>query len=956
MFAMIQFDRPGWLILCLLALPILYFARHGLAKKGSRSRAIASTVLRVLVICLLAVAIAKPVWNEEGQGVAVIAVVDRSLSIPPSVQKNAESLLTEWTDPIHRGDHGKLGVVSVGKNAVVDALPNELSLFESSSNEPEINATNLGDGVQLALALKPVDSASRILLVSDGNETEGDLLHAASLAAANQIPIDVLPMQYKHGQEVLVERVIVPAQTREGQTIPVRIVLRSVGNATGRLHLTHNGREMLFSESSELSGVRLELKPGMNAFVYDIPIHSNGPQEFEATWTPDSEQDTIAANNNGIGVSFVHADGKVLLVTQNPLGSQHLAELLESSGIEVEVVQPAGIPRTSIGFTAIDSIILDNVPRWSIDDVQERHLHAFIHDLGGGLVFVGGPESFGAGGWVGSQLEQAMPLHCEPPQNRELPRGALALIMHSCEMPKGNYWGQQMASAAVDSLSEFDYIGILEYDWNGGANTRNNSGWTLPMQLAGDKTAAHNAVNSLVFGDMQDFSPAMELALEGLSGVDAAQRHVIIISDGDPIGPSQELLNDYREGGVTVSAVMVGGHGSAMDLQKMKGIATATGGRFYMVNNPAKLPNIFIKEAQMNSRSLLQEDREFIPAQNQDLSGPVKDIGAIPAINGYIVTGKKSGLAQTPWFIPVKDADDPLLAWWNYGLGKSIAFTSDLGQRWATQWPTWSGFHSFWERCVRFTMRSSNPPNSLVTTSVEGDVGNIDIELLEGDSGYLNFMRSKAVLVNPSGHSETIQLQQHGPGRYRAEFTVDQTGAWLVYVVFQNQEGDIVSRIPAAVTMPFDKEFATTQHNTALLKEVARKTGGRVLSPDDLTIESLFEEDGLMMPESPTSVWDLLAMLAASILILDVAVRRLWIDKSSVQSMFVPVEQATQSSVEALKRVHQERSKRTEKSVEVAPKKVTQVTQEREKHKDAEQTDSLSQLLKKKRSMESDDE
>tara|TARA_B100000579_G_C22628088_1_gene755193 strand:+ start:39 stop:794 length:756 start_codon:yes stop_codon:yes gene_type:complete len=251
-------------------------------------------------------------------------------------------------------------------------------------------------------------------------------------------------------------------------------------------------------------------------------------------------------------------------------------------------------------------------------------------------------------------------------------------------------------------------------------------------------------------------------------------------------------------------------------------------------------------------------------------------------------------------------------------------------------------------------MRSSNPPNSLVTTSVEGDVGRVDIELLEGDSGYLNFMRSKAVLVSPSGHTETIDLQQHAPGRYNTEFKVDEQGAWLVNVIFQNQDGAIVSRVPAAVTMPFDKEFATTQHNTSLLQEVARKTGGRVLSPNDVELISLFDETGLTMPESPTSVWDLLAMLAASILILDVAVRRLWIDKESVQSMFVPVEQASQSSVEALKRVHESSSRK--KKAHVVPKKDEFVKKEKKDSKDTEQIDSIAQLLKTKRSMESNDE
>ena len=155
--------------------------------------------------------------------------------------------------------------------------------------------------------------------------------------------------------------------------------------------------------------------------------------------------------------------GSILLVTQNELNSQHLAEILVSAGLQVDVRSPQEIPRDSIGFSEFDAIILVDIPRWMMDDLQEKHLHSFVHDLGGGLICTGGPNAFGAGGWIGSKLESAMPIKCEPPQTRQLPRGALALIMHSCEMPEGNYWGQRMAEAAVESLSALDYVGIIEY-------------------------------------------------------------------------------------------------------------------------------------------------------------------------------------------------------------------------------------------------------------------------------------------------------------------------------------------------------------------------------------------------------------------------------------------------------------------------------------------------------------
>lgn len=953
----IQFDRPGWLLLLVLLVPVILLAWRGITRKGARGRAVASTVTRCFIIILLAVAIARPVWEKSGKGVSLITVLDRSRSIPKQIQNHAVSSLREWTSPERRGDDNRLAVVSVGREVAIGSMPNQLTIFEPAANDPDGTATNIAKGIQMAIALLPRDTASRILVVSDGNETDGQTLSVANQAKASGIPIDVLPLIYDYKNEVMLEQVITPSQARYGQSVPVRIILRSVTQSKGTLHLVQNGVELDISPSREGKGIPIALKAGVNAVMFDVPIQSGGPQKFEAMWVSDSGEDTIAANNIGVAVSFVSKGGVILLVTQNESNSRHLYDILVSAGLEVAVRSPQEMPRDSIGFSEFDAAILVDIPRWMLDDLQEKHLHSFVHDLGGGLILTGGPNAFGAGGWIGSQLERAMPIKCEPPQTRELPRGALALIMHSCEMPEGNYWGQRMAEAAVESLSELDYVGIIEYDWNGGPNTLNNAGWIFPLQLAGDKTKAFDAIKSLVYGDMQDFSSPMRIALTGLLDVDAAQRHVIIITDGDPIGPSQELLNEYRSSEVTVSTVMVGGHGSPTDQQKMQGIATVTGGRFYLVNDPNKLPSIFIKEAQLNSRSLLQEGNKWDVSTRTSVTGPVQGIKGVPPIGGYVVAGSKGGFAQTPWVVQVSDGDDPLFAWWHYGLGKSIALTTDLGNRWATQWPSWSEFPEFWESCVRWSMRGATPPNMTVTSRVEGDRGIVDLEAVDTDNQMMNFMQSKAVVISPSGDAIPISLHQTGPGRYHAEFDAVETGAWLVNIAFQDADGELTGRIPTAVTVPYPKEYATTSHNASLLHQLARQTGGRVLTFEDMEFVDLFDDSTISQPVSPQSMWDLLAIIAAGMLILDVAIRRLWIDKQSVQLMLAPVEKVTTSSVEALRKVHKpvnERSESTEKQLKhqsPTPNLPPQSESPAEKTEPSVEgrDDNLGQLLKKKR-------
>ena len=461
---------------------------------------------------------------------------------------------------------------------------------------------------------------------------------------------------------------------------------------------------------------------------------------------------------------------------------------------------------------------------------------------------------------------------------------------------------------------------------------------------------------------MQDFGSPMKVALNGLVDVDAAQRHVIIISDGDPVGPSQELLSEYRVEEVTVSTVMVGGHGSPTDRQKMQGIATVTGGRFYMVNDPSKLPSIFIKEAQLNSRSLLQEGGDWDVAMRPSVTGPVQGIGAVPIVHGYVVTGAKGGFAQAPWYVQVSDGDDPLFAWWHYGLGKSVALMTDLGNRWATQWPNWSMFPEFWEGCVRWAMRGASPPNMSVTSRVEGGKGIVDLEAVDAENQLMNFMQSKAVVITPKGDAIPLTLQQTGPGRYHAEFEALETGAWLVNIAFQDADGSMTGRIPTAVTVPYPKEYSTTSHNASLLHQLAEETGGRVLSLGDLESVDLFDETTIVQPISPRSMWDLLAIIAAGMLVLDVGIRRLWIDKKSMQTLLTPVGKVSTGSVEALRKVHKPKSERQQPTIEssdlpVGPSKPSQ-PEKKPKQEIEGRDDNLSQLLKRKRERnnEEDDE
>ena len=167
----------------------------------------------------------------------------------------------------------------------------------------------------------------------------------------------------------------------------------------------------------------------------------------------------------------------------------------------------------------------------------------------------------------------------------------------------------------------------------------------------------------------------------------------------------------------------------------------------------------------------------------------------------------------------------------------------------------------------------------MIRSRTEGETAIVEVEALGEDGGFANFLQGEARVLNPDGTVSKASLQQIGPGRYRGEFPVSDSGAYLVNVLFPNTRGEVAASVQAAVSVPYSKEFASVRDNRALLESVADRTGGRVLDANtNLELVDPFDRAGLEMPSSPTRIWDLLAIIAAGLFVLDVAVRRISFD------------------------------------------------------------------------------
>ncbi len=905
----IQFEEPGWLLLLLLIVPTwLITAIYGGAL--SRARRSLSFTVRILVILLIAMALARPSWVKRGEAITVTVISDVSRSIPLAERVRSATLVQSMLRNKSEPDD-QIASVSLGADAQPSAKPHPETIVDLDAYDGERTATDLAAGVEQALSLLPADTANRLLLISDGNQTRGNLLEAAELARANGIPIDVVPIRYEYENEVLIESVKVPTRARLGQTADLRIFFRSQNATSGRLQVTQNDEPIILDPESGSTSVRINLPAGPEVLSFPISLDQGGAHRFRANFEPDENSvDGLVENNRGDAVTFVSGDGRVLIVEGSTDEGLALEQALKQGGIEVVRNGPDVLSIGAEHLNGFDSVVLANVPRWSIGNEDDQVLRSYVHDLGGGLLMLGGNESFGAGGWIDSQTAKALPIKLDPPQQRQMVRGALALIMHSTELDRANYWGQRTAIAAIDALTSLDYIGITTYNWGGVGPSINGASWAFPLQEAGDKRAAIAAAKAMMVGDMPDFQASMELVYNGLDPLNAGQKHVIVISDGDPSPPTQSLVQKYIDAKITITTIMFAGHGTALHRQNMRVIAESTGGRFWNEPSPKNLPKIFNKEASVVSRSLINEG-DFDPIVSPSVTGPIKGINQVPPIRGYVLTvPREGGAAEVPINVLSSEGEDPLFAYWNYGLGKSVAFTSDLSGRWGAAWTGWTGFQSMWEQTVRWLMRPASPSNVLVRTRTEGDLAVIELEASEDDSGFINYLNTDARVLAPDGSVENLELQQIGPGRYRGEFSILDSGAYLVNVGFpvRGSDGEVVVRnVQGAVSVPYAKEFRSVQDNGALLATVADRTGGRVIELDTLPESiNLYDRVDLEIPLAPKRVWDLLAIIAAALFLLDVATRRLAFDtraaREAASRAISRTEETSEASVAAWKR------------------------------------------------------
>jgi len=838
---MLTFEQP---LLLLLLLPIgvlVVLAWRNMSLPFPRGQRRLILLSRLALFALIICALAGAAWSQPVSRQAVVFVGDISAST-----QTQRAFIENWINAAikQKGPDDQVGIVAVGRNALVEQSVRTQIDFTQFQSTPDTNYTDLAAGLRLAAAILPTDSLRRIVLLSDGQQNLGDALQEAQLLQQEGIRLDIVPLPAFNSAEARIDGLDVPTElhTNERFLLHTRLFSTVAQAAILRLYL----------DQSLLLELPTHLVVGAQEISFRLLAPPPGFHTFRVTL--EAAQDTILANNEASAFVNVQGPPHVLVVEGTPGEGHNIIAALQVTKINVTTGTPSDIPTTLDGLAGYSAVVLADVPAISLGTARMQILQAYVRDLGRGLVVSGGENSYGVGGYANTPLEQTLPVSMDIPQHKDTPSIAVVLIVESLESNNEINISIEAAKGVVNLLTPRDQVGI-----SGGCGVLVSA-----MQHVSNRSAIDHVIDTMQPCDPASYVPDLLNAESVLRGTNAKIQHVILIGDGDTFENSQltvQLLRMASEH-ITVSTVATNTQ-LYQELGLMQQIATLGRGRFYRADNPSAIPQILLKETQQATRRAIINE-PFTPAivgNHPILTG----LGALPGLTGYVATTPKA----TAQLVLISHNDDPVLAVWQYGLGRVAAWASDALGLWTANWLQWSDAPRWWANLVTWTLPT--PDSSLnINATIAGGVGHLTVDLPPGTPIVAGNQQVQAKIFAPDLSQVTVTLQPTAPQRWEGNFPIILVGAYLLQVTWQGA----TSRLGATtgIVVPYSPEFHTMGTDTRFLTLLAHAGGGGLLGPDDS--RAAFASN--LAPVSaaiPITFW--LLTLAALLLPIDIAARRL---------------------------------------------------------------------------------
>ncbi len=678
------------------------------------------------------------------------------------------------------------GIVTFGKNSLVEQFLTKEDHFSQIMSLPDKTATNFEEAMFRALSMIPAGGAGRVVILTDGKETRGELAGAASALVSGQVELLAYVYEESQGEDAYVEKVELPDYLYQGDLYSMTVTVVSNYETDARIQI--------WMGTEETDAYEVHLNRGANQFRFQQKVTGENVESFEVRVA--AEGDTCEENDSYHTYAVVDFAPRVLLISGMDEDSSQFESLLQGAGCDYHVLSAANAPDTLDQLLEYKSILLENV---YLSDLPEGFLsviETYVKDYGCGLVCIGGEDSFALGGYRESVLETVLPVDMELRGVNEIPSMAMVMVVDhsgSMSMDAGNGatnldLAVTAAKTAVDQMRSTDHVGVLTFD--------DTFSWVVKPTLAADKEKLKTQIETIAEGGGTTIQPALWAALDGVKKCDVGIRHVVLLTDGQGESKNyRELIEAYQNADVTLSTVAVGADSDARLLEQL---AEKCGGRYYYSDMASDIPKIFAQEVFLSGDTYLQngEFRLAVDGGHEITKGLFEN--GWPSLYGYVSATPKNASSV----LIASEKDDPVLTVMQYGLGHTAAWNTDVTNQWTAGYAGESDYVQLWKRIVDYSVGNASIGEDSLEVTTEDGYTHVVYNALD----YQEQTRVEAVYTDPEGSTRTAPLQATAPGRYEAKLDTEITGLYNLSVR-RLEDGNIANAVTTAVAVQYSDEY-----------------------------------------------------------------------------------------------------------------------------------------------------
>ena len=716
----VQFQYP-WLLLLLIPAVfftlLFYFMRD---KKFRRTRnRIVSIVLHtvVMTLCILTLSGTTFTYEKSDMDNEVILLVD----VTDSTQ-STEDARNEFMQEVivKSGKKCKIGIVTFGYDQVyaVPLTTNVDRVFAQyldslENNSPNTSATDIASALTYTKGLFTNPQMGKIVLITDGMETDNSAMAVVKSVAAEGIKLDTVRLAPTRDFDVQIVDIEAPTfGLARNKEFEITVTLQSNFYVEGEIRMYDYYVVAGASEGTEdlVEKREVEFAGGNQTFTFTHSLSVTGLHRI--SFEIFDEFDDGLNNNSYCTYIDFELYNKLLIIDRYEGLSDNLVDVLNDNvgsivngvpipayDVEVVTIDDERLPRTLTQLREYDQIILNNVAHGDMPTATavypdfEEILYAYVNEWGGGLLTISGTESanydaahaFTRGDMYGTLYQEMLPVEIV---NYTPPIGVVIIVDRSGSMMDdtgvikstgGTYskleLAKEGAKACLNALSYRDQVGIMSLE-DSYSTEVNVVPRTRERELI-------NAIDSIEIGGGTNYTPALNAASEALKnlGDSVANKHVLLVTDGGASDFEQYYLKVkemYEKQSITFSAVAIAP--SKDDASNLNVACKDGGGEFYNVTDPAALIEA-MREALAPEEITDLIEGVFTPKISDVSAAAVSGIdeSLIPELGGYFGTRAKDGAS-----VALMSDFAPLYAQWQFGKGNVGSFLCDLtGEGWS---------------------------------------------------------------------------------------------------------------------------------------------------------------------------------------------------------------------------------------------------------------------------------